>query len=137
MTALLYILLAIVIGIAIWQIISIFNLKGVIATEKDNNTQGILFAFFGIFFYGLMIFSFWKYSVILLPEAASVEGARIENLYIVTMGIILFVQAITQFLLLDMVIASGIAASTIPTSRSSPNTIKITAFALIISSWLK
>ena len=99
MTASLYILLAIVIGIAIWQIISIFNLKGVIATEKDNNTQGILFAFFGIFFYGLMIFSFWKYSVILLPESASLEGARIENLYIVTMGIILFVQAVTQFLL--------------------------------------
>ena len=54
MTALFYILLAIVIGIAIWQIISIFNLKGAIATEKDNNTQGILFAVFGIFFYGLM-----------------------------------------------------------------------------------
>lgn len=99
MTALFYILLAIVIGIAIWQIISIFNLKGAIATEKDNNTQGILFAVFGIFFYGLMIFSFWKYSVILLPESASFEGARIDTLYLVTMGVILFVQAITQFLL--------------------------------------
>lgn len=99
MTALFYILLAIVIGIAIWQIISIFNLKGAIATEKDNNTQGILFAAFGIFFYGLMIFSFWKYSIILLPESASFEGARIDKLYMVTMGLILFVQAITQFLL--------------------------------------
>jgi len=99
MTALFYILLAIVIGIAIWQIISIFNLKGAIATEKDNNTQGILFAVFGVFFYGLMIFSFWKYSVILLPESASFEGARIDNLYMVTMVLILFVQAITQFLL--------------------------------------
>jgi cytochrome c oxidase subunit 2 len=99
MTALFYILLAIVIGIAIWQIISIFNLKGAIATEKDNNTQGILFAAFGVFFYGLMIFSFWKYSIILLPESASFEGARIDKLYLVTMGVILFVQAITQFLL--------------------------------------
>jgi cytochrome c oxidase subunit 2 len=99
MTALFYFILAIVIGIAIWQIISIFNLKGAIATEKDNNTQGILFAAFGIFFYGLMIFSFWKYSVILLPESASFEGARIDTLYLVTMGVILFVQAITQFLL--------------------------------------
>jgi cytochrome c oxidase subunit 2 len=99
MTALFYILLAIVIGIAIWQIISIFNLKGAIATEKDNNTQGILFAVFGVFFYGLMIFSFWKYSVILLPESASFEGARVDNLYMVTMVLILFVQAITQFLL--------------------------------------
>ncbi len=99
MTALLYILLAIVIAVAIWQITSIFNLKGTIATEKDNNTQGILFAAFGIFFYGLMIFSFWKYTVVLLPEAASIEGERIETLYIITMLLILFVQAITQFLL--------------------------------------
>jgi cytochrome c oxidase subunit 2 len=99
MTALLYILLAFIIGIALWQIMSIFNLKGVIATEKDNNTQGILFVAFGIFFYGLMIFSFWKYSVILLPESASVEGVRYDNLYMVTMLVILFVQAVTQFLL--------------------------------------
>ncbi|WP_457610565.1 cytochrome c oxidase subunit II [Lutibacter sp.] len=99
MTALLYILLAIVVAVAIWQITSIFNLKGTIATEKDNNTQGILFAVFGIFFYGLMIFSFWKYTVVLLPEAASIEGERIETLYIITMLLILFVQAITQFLL--------------------------------------
>ena len=48
MTAILYILLAIVIAVAIWQVTSIFNLKGAIATEKDNNTQGILFALFGI-----------------------------------------------------------------------------------------
>jgi len=99
MTALLYVLLAFIIGIAIWQITSIFNLKGAIATEKDNNTQGILFAAFGIFFYGLMIFSFWKYTVILLPESASEEGARIDKLYIVTMLLILFVQALMQFLL--------------------------------------
>jgi cytochrome c oxidase subunit 2 len=99
MTALLYVLLAIVVAIAIWQITSIFNLKGVIATEKDNNTQGIIFALFGVFFYGLMIFSFWKYSVILLPESASLEGERTDTLYIVTMVLILVVQAITQFLL--------------------------------------
>jgi cytochrome c oxidase subunit 2 len=99
MTALLYILLAFIIGIAIWQITSIFNLKSVIATEKDNNTQGILFAAFGIFFYGLMIFCFWKYSVVLLPDSASVEGVRYDHLYMVTMLVILFVQAVTQFLL--------------------------------------
>lgn len=99
MTALLYILLAIIIAVAIWQVTSILNFKSVIATEKDNNTQGILFAVFGVFFYGLMIFSFWKYSVILLPDAASIEGERISNLYVVTMVLILVVQAITQFLL--------------------------------------
>jgi cytochrome c oxidase subunit 2 len=99
MTALLYVLIAVVIGIAIWQVASILNLKSVIASEKDNNTQGILFALFGVFFYGLMIYSFAKYSVILLPEAASVEGERYDTLYIITMVLILFVQAVTQFLL--------------------------------------
>ncbi len=99
MTALLYILLAIVIAVAIWQVTSILNFKSVIATEKDNNTQGILFAVFGVFFYGLMIFSFVKYSVILLPDSASVEGESYDTLYMVTMVLILVVQAITQFLL--------------------------------------
>ena len=99
MTALLYVLLAIVICIAIWQIASILNLKSAIATEKDNNTQGILFAAFGVFFYGLMIFSFWKYSVILLPESASFEGEEYDTLYLITMLLILFVQGVMQFLL--------------------------------------
>jgi len=99
MTALLYTVLAVVFAVAIWQIASIFNLKNAIATEKDNNTQGILFVLFGVFFYGLMLFSFAKYSVVLLPEAASVEGEKIDTLYLVTMLLILFVQAITQFLL--------------------------------------
>ncbi len=99
MTALLYILLAIVVAVAIWQVASILKFKSVIATEKDNNTQGILFAIFGIFFYGLMIFTFVKYSVILLPDAASVEGESYDTLYAVTMVLILVVQAITQFLL--------------------------------------
>ncbi|WP_298363359.1 cytochrome c oxidase subunit II [uncultured Lutibacter sp.] len=99
MTALLYILLAIVIAVAIWQVASILKLKSVIATEKDNNIQGILFAVFGVFFYGLMIFSFVKYSALLLPDAASLEGERYDTLYMVTMVLILVVQAITQFLL--------------------------------------
>ena len=99
MTALLYILLAIIVAVAIWQVTSILNFKSVIATKKDNNTQGILFAIFGVFFYGLMIFSFWKYSVILLPDAASLEGESYDTLYVVTMVLILVVQAITQFLL--------------------------------------
>jgi len=99
MTAILYVLLAIVVAVAIWQMTSIFKLKSVIATEKDNNIQGILFALFGIFFYGLMIFSFVKYTSILLPEAASLEGEDYDDLYVVTMSLILVVQAITQFLL--------------------------------------
>ena len=99
MTALLYVLLAIVVAVGIWQITSILNLKSSIATDKDNNTQGILFVVFGLFFYGLMVFSFVEYSVVLLPESASVEGELTDKLYLVTMLLILFVQAVTQFLL--------------------------------------
>ncbi|MDV7186926.1 cytochrome c oxidase subunit II [Lutibacter sp. TH_r2] len=99
MTAILYVLLAIVVGVSIYQVANIFNLKNVVATEKDNNTQGILFAVFGVFFYALMIFCFVKYSVILLPEAASIEGENYDLLYAITMILILVVQAITQFLL--------------------------------------
>jgi cytochrome c oxidase subunit 2 len=99
MTAILYVLLAIVVAVGIWQITSILNLKSAIATEKDNNTQGLLFVVFGLFFYGLMVYSFVKYSVVLLPESASVEGDQTDKLYLVTMLLILFVQAVTQFLL--------------------------------------
>lgn len=99
MTAFLYVLLAIVVAVGIWQITSILNLKSSIASEKDNNTQGILFVVFGLFFYGLMVYSFVKYSVVLLPESASVEGELTDKLYLVTMLLILFVQAVTQFLL--------------------------------------
>ena len=99
MTALLYVILAIVIAVAIWQVASILNLKSVIATKKDNNTQGILFAVFGVLFYGFMIFCFVKYSKILLPESASFEGEKYDTLFLITMLLILFVQAVTQFLL--------------------------------------
>ncbi len=99
MTALLYVLLSIVVAVGIWQITSIFNLKGSMATEKDNHTQGVLFVVFGLFFYGLMVFSFVEYSVVLLPESASVEGEQIDKLYLVTMLLILFVQVVTQFIL--------------------------------------
>ncbi|MBL4747177.1 MAG: cytochrome c oxidase subunit II [Flavobacteriaceae bacterium] len=99
MTALIYIFIAIVSAIAIWQVTNIFNLKGVIATERDNNTQGYLFAAFGVFFYVLMIYCLVAYNVVLLPESASVEGEHYDNLYVITMLLILFVQAITQFLL--------------------------------------
>ena len=76
-----------------------FNLKKNIATEEDNDQQGKLMFAFMIFFYGLMIFSFWKYWSVLLPESASLEGEQIDNLYNISMLLILFVQAIMQYLL--------------------------------------
>ncbi|MDC9721208.1 MAG: cytochrome c oxidase subunit II [Urechidicola sp.] len=99
MLALFYILIGISIASVIWQLTNIFNLKTDVADESDNDQQGKLMFVFMIGFYALMIFSFWKYSAVLLPEAASREGARIDNLYMYTMGLILVVQAIMQFLI--------------------------------------
>lgn len=99
MLALFYILIGISIASVIWQLTNVFNLKNNVATEEDNNQQGKLMFAFMIGFYALMVFSFWKYSAVLLPEAASREGARIDNLYMWTMLLILFVQAIMQFLI--------------------------------------
>lgn len=99
MLALFYILIGISIASVIWQLTNIFNLKTQVADESDNDQQGKLMFVFMIGFYGLMIFSFWKYSAVLLPEAASREGARIDNLYMITMLMILGVQGIMQFLI--------------------------------------
>jgi len=99
MTALFYVFIAIVIATAFWQITNIFNLKDVIATDKDNQTQGKLMIAFMIFFYGLMIFSFWNYSSVLLPESASLEGQSIEGLYVATMVMIIIAQALVQFVI--------------------------------------
>ncbi len=99
MLALFYILIGISIASVIWQLTNIFNLKTDIADESDNDQQGKLMFAFMVGFYALMIFCFWKYSAVLLPEAASREGARIDNLYMYTMGLILIVQAIMQFLI--------------------------------------
>ncbi|MCF6279416.1 MAG: cytochrome c oxidase subunit II [Flavobacteriaceae bacterium] len=99
MLALIYTLIAVLIASTFWQLTNVFNLKNEIATEEDNDQQGKLMIAFMIGFYALMIFSFWKYSAVLLPEAASVEGERIDNLYNITMLLILFVQAIMQVLI--------------------------------------
>ena len=99
MLALIYILIAILIASTCWQLTNIFNLKKEIATEEDNDQQGKLMFAFMIAFYAFMIFCFWKYSAVLLPEAASLEGEQYDDLYNVTMILILLVQAIMQVLI--------------------------------------
>ena len=99
MLALIYILIGVFIASVIWQLTNVFNLKTPIADDSDNDQQGKLMFAFMIGFYILMIFCFWKYDAVLLPEAASEEGARIDNLYMYTMLLILVVQAIMQFLI--------------------------------------
>ena len=99
MLALIYILIGIFIASVIWQMTNVFNLKTPIADESDNDQQGKLMFAFMIGFYILMIYCLVEYNRVLLPEAASVEGLRYDNLYLITMLLILFVQAIMQFLL--------------------------------------
>jgi cytochrome c oxidase subunit 2 len=57
-----------------------------------------MFAFL-IFLYGITIFSFWKYSKVLLPEAASEHGGGYDSLMVLSFVIIFIVQTLTQFLL--------------------------------------
>jgi cytochrome c oxidase subunit 2 len=109
MTSLLVIIVLVLLAVAIWQLTKIFDLTQVgavqqgnpqVATDKDNNLQGyLLFAFLG-FIYLLTIWCCVKYGDLpLLDNAASEHGASVDNLMWITLGIIFFVQTITQALL--------------------------------------
>ncbi|WP_430965732.1 cytochrome c oxidase subunit II [Spongiimicrobium sp. 2-473A-2-J] len=105
MTALLTITVLVLVAIAIWQMTKIFELSQVradnsqVATDADNKNNGYLLFAFLIFIYGITIFSFWKYTKFLLPEASSAHGADYDYLMLVSFVIIFFVQTITQALL--------------------------------------
>ena len=102
MKALFYILVFILIATAVWQFFKLLGLtnKEQVATEKENNINGWLMLGLGGFLYGLMLYSMFQGRVVLLPQqSASLEGEDIDNLFVITMGLILVVQFITQFLI--------------------------------------
>ena len=105
MTTLLTLTVLVLVAIAIWQMTKIFELSQIrtetaqIANDEDNKLNGYLMFAFLIFIYGITIFSFWKYSRFLLPEAASEHGADLDYMMLVGMIIIFFVQTVTQALL--------------------------------------
>lgn len=108
MTALLTIIVLVFILIAIWQMVKIFDLaKGKsddsvsgIATDKDNSVNGYLMMGFLVFIYVITIISMMKWGDLpLISNSASEHGASIDNLLIVTLIVIFFVQTLTQFLL--------------------------------------
>ncbi|MCA0933576.1 cytochrome c oxidase subunit II [Lutimonas saemankumensis] len=102
MKALFFILIFFVIGTAFWQFFKLLGLtkKDQVATEKENNINGWLMLGLGGFVYGLMLYSMFQGRVVLLPRlSASLEGEDIDNLFVITMGLILVVQFITQFLI--------------------------------------
>ncbi|MFS4418721.1 cytochrome c oxidase subunit II [Maribacter sp. 2307ULW6-5] len=105
MTTFLILAVIVLVAIAIWQMTKIFELSQIkakqteIATDKDNKYNGYLLFAFLIFIYGITIFSFYNYTKVLLPEAASEHGVDVDTLMLISMGIIFFVQTITQALL--------------------------------------
>ena len=107
MTTLLILTVLVLVAIAIWQIGKIFELSQMgketsnaqVANDEDNRTNGYLLFGFLIFIYGITIFSFAKYTKVLLPEAASAHGGEYDTLMWVSFAVIFFVQTITQALL--------------------------------------
>jgi cytochrome c oxidase subunit 2 len=102
MKALFYILILVVIATALWQFFKLLGLfkKEQTASEKENNINGWLMLGLGAFIYGLMLYSMVQGRVVLLPrQSASLEGEHIDNLFVMTMGLIFVVQFITQFLI--------------------------------------
>lgn len=99
MLALFYIFIGVAIGVSFWQITRIMNFRSVIATDKDNDTQGKLFLVFAAFLYAMMIYCLIGMNVIMLPESASVEGEHDDLLFNVTFWLIGIVQFLMQILL--------------------------------------
>lgn len=106
MTVFLVIIVLALFAVTVWQMSKIYKLSrgsgtddSQVATDKDNKTQGILMLVFAIFFYLLMIYCFWYYSKLYLPEAASEHGSEVDTLLYISIGVIMFVQVITQALL--------------------------------------
>lgn len=110
MTSLLIVAIVVLLGIAIWQLTKIFDLTQVgsgpedfesqVANTKDNNIQGYVVFGFLAFIYVLTIFCLVKYgSLPLMGDSASEHGETVDNLMWISMGLIFFVQFVTQFLL--------------------------------------
>lgn len=106
MTGFLVIAVLVLFAVAVWQMNKIFQLSQVskgddsqIANDKDNRLQGKMMLFFLIFFYVFLVYGFWEWSKVLLPEAASEHGKNIDLLMLISMALIMFVLVITQFLL--------------------------------------
>ena len=60
-------------------------------TDSDNKTQGFLYLVVGMGFMVFVIWQMYEWNHLLLPEAASIHGAKIDVLMQFTMGMILVV----------------------------------------------
>ncbi|MDC1327599.1 cytochrome c oxidase subunit II, partial [Ulvibacter sp.] len=106
MTAFLVVLVIILFGVAVWQLDKIFQMSksegsndSEIASDKDNNINGYLMLGFVFFTYFLLIYCFWEWGDVLLPEAASEHGQGLDDLMYISMALIFFVGFVTLWLL--------------------------------------
>ncbi|WP_179344289.1 cytochrome c oxidase subunit II [Winogradskyella ursingii] len=108
MTALLTIIIVLFVAIALWQMVKIFDLaqagsgssNNQVATDKDNKINGYLMLGFLVFIYAITIASFMYLGDLpLVSNSASEHGSGLDNLMIISMIVIFFVQTVTQFLL--------------------------------------
>ena len=102
MTIFLILLVIALLGVTFWQLSKIFKfssgkgLDSAIANDKDNAMQGKLMLAFVIFLYGITIWCFTQYWSYFLPEASSAHGADYDNLMMISVVLIMFVQTLTQ-----------------------------------------
>ncbi len=108
METFLIILIVILAVIVIAQAVRVFELTSSIKgdasketeiTDKDNQTQGILLLVWMFIMLGSFAWMMIDYGRVLLPEASSIHGLKIDNLMMVSMGLIIVAFVITQPLL--------------------------------------
>ncbi|MGY5846306.1 cytochrome c oxidase subunit II [Salegentibacter sp. HM20] len=106
MTVFLVIVVLALLAVTGWQLSKIFQLSqkpgaddSQVATDNDNSTQAKYMLYFVIFLYVGMFYSFWSWSKLYLPEAASEHGSQVDTLMFISIAIIMIVQVLTQALL--------------------------------------
>jgi len=108
MTTLLVLIVVVLLAVALWQLTKIFDLTQVgvtvndsqVADDNDNKVNGYLMFGFLVFIYLTTIWCLVYYGKFpLMSDAASEHGPEIDNLMMITMALIFFVQTITQALL--------------------------------------
>ena len=106
MTTLLIFIIVLFVAVAMWQMVKIFDLAQVgasnnqVATDKDNKFNGYMMIAILIFIYAITIASFvYLGDLPLTSNSASEHGPGLDSLMIISMVVIFIVQTITQFLL--------------------------------------
>jgi cytochrome c oxidase subunit 2 len=107
MNTLLIIIVAVLGALAIGQAVRVFELSSAIkggdddvnVNDKDNKTHGFLMLAFLVLFFGAFAWMVYAYDEVLLPVAASVHGLEIDNLWAISMAVIVVAFLITQPLL--------------------------------------